>query len=226
MTWRNSPTDALRHSGSMLPLSRIEVFSPAERRCAGALLRARAVRSEDVLYLDSGRVALGIRQAQGGLRHRLGVVEGPAWLDAAFVLRGRSCGLDMVAEGAVQLRRVPLRTFEAGLKDLPPLLRGLVDDMAQAYCAQTDLAISRLLQDAEGRCAQWLLQHAQATPEGGLQVLLGERKRLIAAQLGIAPETFSRALGRLRDQGLIAGRGNQLALPRPEALRELASHLP
>lgn len=210
----------------MLPLSRIDVFSPAERRSAGALLRARAMRCEDVLYLDSGRVALGIREPQGGLRHRLGSVVGPAWLDAAFVLRGRSCSLDMVAEGAVQLRRVPLRTFEAGLKDLPPLLRGLVDDMAQAYCEQTDLAISRLLQDAEGRCAQWLLQHAQTTPAGGQQVVLGERKRHIAAQLGIAPETFSRALGRLRDQGLIAGRGNLLQLPRPEALRELASHLP
>ena len=57
-------------------------------------------------------------------------------------------------------------------------------------------------------------------------MVLGERKRHIAAQLGIAPETFSRALGRLRDQGLIAGRGNLLQLPRPEALRELASHLP
>ena len=184
------------------------------------------MRCEDVLYLDSGRVALGIREPQGGLRHRLGSVEGPAWLDAAFVLRGRSCGLDMVAEGAVQLRRVPLRTFEAGLKDLPPLLRGLVDDMAQAYCEQTDLAISRLLQDAEGRCAQWLLQHAQAAPGAGLQVLLGERKRLIAAQLGIAPETFSRALRGLRDEGLIAGRGNLLQLLQPDALRALARHLP
>ncbi|WP_159911030.1 Crp/Fnr family transcriptional regulator [Pantoea sp. 18069] len=210
----------------MLPLSRIDAFSPVERRSAGALLRARATRCEDVLYLDSGRVALGIREAQGGLRHRLGMVQGPAWLDAAFVLRGRHCSLDMVAEGAVQLRRVALGTFEAGLQGLPPLLRGLVDDMARAYCEQTDLAISRLLQDAEGRCAQWLLQHAQVAPGGGLQVLLGERKRLIAAQLGIAPETFSRALRRLRDQGLIAGKGNQLKLPQPEGLRELAGHFP
>lgn len=226
MTWRKAHAAGLRHSGGMLPLSRIDAFSPAERRSAGALLRARAMRCEDVLYLDSGRVALGICEAQGGLRHRLGTVQGPAWLDAAFVLRGRSSSLDMVAEGAVQLRRVPLRTFEAGLKELPPLLRGLVNDMAQAYCEQTDLAISRLLQDAEGRCAQWLLLHAQAAPGGSLQVQLGERKRLIAAQLGIAPETFSRALGRLRERGLIAGRGNLLQLPQPDALRALASHLP
>lgn len=206
----------------MLPLSSDDVLSLAEQRSAGALLRARHTRCADVLYLDRGRVALGIRETSGGLRHQLGLVEGPAWLDAAFALRGRSCSLDMVAQGPVQLRRVALGSFEAGVQRLPPLLRGLVDDLAQAYCIQTELALSRLLQDAEARCAQWLLQHAQAAPEGhGLQVRLGERKRLIAAQLGIAPETFSRVLRQLRERGLVAGKGNLLQLPEPAALQRL-----
>lgn len=206
----------------MLSLPSVDILSAAEHRSADALLRARHTRCADVLYLDRGRVALGIRETTGGLRHQLGLVEGPAWLDAAFALRARSCSLDMVAQGPVQLRRVALASFEAGVQRLPPLLRGLVDDLAQAYCTQTDLALSRLLQDAEARCAQWLLQHAQATPEGGgLQVRLGERKRLIAAQLGIAPETFSRVLRQLREQGLIAGKGNLLQLPQPGALQLL-----
>ena len=48
------------------------------------------------------------------------------------------------------------------------------------------------------------------------------RKRLIAAQLGIAPETFSRVLRQLREHGLIAGRGNVIDLPKPAALEVLA----
>ena len=57
---------------------------------------------------------------------------------------------------------------------------------------------------------------------GGLRVTLHLRKRLIAAQLGIAPETFSRVLRQLREHGLIAGRGNVIDLPKPAALEVLA----
>jgi CRP-like cAMP-binding protein len=53
-------------------------------------------------------------------------------------------------------------------------------------------------------------------------VTLHLRKRLIAAQLGIAPETFSRVLRQLREHGLIAGRGNVIDLPKPAALEILA----
>ena len=90
------------------------------------------------------------------------------------------------------------------------------------HVAQTELAVSRLAQDAEARCAQWLLHHAKEHAEGGLRVTLNARKRLIAAQLGIAPETFSRVLRQLREHGLIAGRGNVIDLPKPQALELLA----
>ena len=92
----------------------------------------------------------------------------------------------------------------------------------RAYCAQTELAVSRLSKDAEARCAQWLLRHAMPHEAGGLRVTLHLRKRLIAAQLGIAPETFSRVLRQLREHGLIAGRGNVIDLPKPAALEVLA----
>ena len=47
-------------------------------------------------------------------------------------------------------------------------------------------------------------------------------KRQIAATLGIAPETLSRVLRQLRDQGLLDGLGKSLHLPQPESLRQLA----
>jgi CRP-like cAMP-binding protein len=55
-----------------------------------------------------------------------------------------------------------------------------------------------------------------------LVVTLRERKRTIAAQLGMAPETFSRVLRHLRDRQLISGSGRVLGLPNLQALRELA----
>ena len=43
-----------------------------------------------------------------------------------------------------------------------------------------------------------------------------------AEQLGIAPETFSRVLRRLRERDLISGRGRQLRLLDLNGLRSLA----
>ena len=69
---------------------------------------------------------------------------------------------------------------------------------------------------------EWLLSHAQSGAQGQIAVELHQRKRSIAVQLGIAPETFSRVLRHLREQSLISGSGRVLNLVNPNALRSLA----
>lgn len=194
-----------------------------ETAAAGELLRERHQQPASVLYLDSGRVLLGVRGGEG-MRHQLGMVQGPCWLDAAAALADRPCAVDMVADTRVQLRRVPLEDFKRHCDALPQEAQRLLQDLAQGYCEQTELAVSRLAQDAEARCAQWLLRNAHNAEDGGLRVVLQQRKRTIAAQLGIAPETFSRVLRHLRELGLIAGSGNVLSLPQPRALQAVAGH--
>jgi CRP-like cAMP-binding protein len=205
----------------MFHIPTFDPFAQAEVVSTGQLLRQRHEQPQEVLYIDSGRVLLGVRD-EGQMRHQLGVVEGPTWLDAAFVLTGQPCCVDMVADSRVRLRRVSLQEFRQGVSALPVSVQSLVKDMAQGYCQQTETAVSRLAQDAEARCAQWLLRHAQHADNGTMRVTLHQRKRLIAAQLGIAPETFSRVLRHLREHGLIAGTGNVLNLPHPTALQVVA----
>ena len=55
-----------------------------------------------------------------------------------------------------------------------------------------------------------------------MEVQLEQRKRSIAAQLGIAPETLSRILRHLRERSLISGSGRMLNLIDPTGLRTLA----
>lgn len=215
---------ALRlHSVCMLPTFSIDLQAEREMAAPGDVLQWRQQRLTSVLYLDSGRVVLGV-QERGQMRHQLGVVEGPFWLDAASALLDLPCAVDMVAETPVHLRRLPLEAFLRDVDALPPATQILLRDMACGYRQQTELAVSRLAQDAEARCAQWLLQHAQYDSEGGASVTLHQRKRVVAAQLGIAPETFSRVLRNLRESGLITGTGNLLKLPAPQALQRVAGH--
>lgn len=205
----------------MLPTTCFTLPAATETIAAGEVLRRRNEVPTSVLHLETGRVLRGVLD-DGCLRHQLGAVEGPFWLDAASALLGLSVPVDMVADTRLQVRRLPIVEFQRSLSDMPAGARRLLLDMAHGYRQQSELAVSRLAQDAEARCAQWLLKHAEPGPSGALQVTLHLRKRLIAAQLGIAPETFSRVLRHLRELGLVHGTGNVLNLPLPRALQSMA----
>ena len=205
----------------MQPSTYFSLPAHTEVIAAGEVLRRRNEVLTSVLHLESGRVLRGVLD-DGYLRHQQGAVEGPFWLDAASALMGMPLPVDMVADTRVQVRRLPIEEFRRSLAEMPEGARGLLLDMAQGYRQQSELAVSRLAQDAESRCAQWLLNHAQPDHSGAMQVTLHQRKRLIAAQLGIAPETFSRVLRHLRELGLVHGTGNVLNLPHPRALQSMA----
>jgi len=189
---------------------------------AGTVLLHRGDAVERIAHILQGRVVLGV-MVDGVMAHQLGVVQGPFWLEAASGLLGLPHAVDAVAETPVQLQHVRVADFVAEVKALPEASQTLLMDMARSQRQQTEMAVSRLAKDADARCAEWLLRHAESVDlTGGLAVKLTERKRTIAAQLGIAPETFSRVLRHLRERQLISGGGRVLGLPNPQVLRELA----
>ena len=195
----------------------------ADRRTMApdAVLLKRGSTPAWVMYVESGRVALGVMEGDA-LEHQLGEVEGPFWLEATAAVLNLPSVVDAVAETEVILRRIPLAKFRQSLAAMPVAARTVLQDVATAHRQQTELAVSRLAKDAEARCAEWLLRHAKPGEKGMLAVLLQQRKRLIAAQLGIAPETLSRVLRHLREQSLISGTGRVLNVLDPSGLRVLA----
>ncbi len=201
-------------------LSKVPVASDEMR--AGTVLLRRGQVASKALHLLSGRVALGVIEGDV-LVHQLGVVEGPFWLEAAAAMLGLPHAVDAIAESPVQVQSVPLAQFKSQLKNLPEPVHSLMLDLAKAQRQQIEVAVSRLAKDADARFAEWLLRHAEPSDEAGsLAVVLHDRKRLIAAQLGIAPETFSRVLKHLRDRKLISGGGRVLNLLDLTGLQSLA----
>ncbi len=205
----------------MLPTEFIEQASEVRTVAPGSVLLKRGVTSDCVMHVESGRVAMGVTGGDG-LTHQLGEVEGPFWLDATDAVLAQPSVVDAVAESEVRLRRTPLSKFRQSLSELPASAQMVLHDVAQAHRQQTELAVSRLAKDAEARCAEWLLQHAQASDVGVQAVLLRQTKGTLAAQLGIAPETLSRVLRHLRERSLISGTGRALKLLDPRGLRRLA----
>ena len=190
--------------------------------CAGTALLHRGDKVDRIVHVMQGRVILGVLLGDQ-ITHQLGVVEGPSWLEAASGLLGLPHAVDAVAETEVHFQYVSVADFVAEVHALPETSQTLLMDMARSQRQQIEMGVSRLAKGADARCAEWLLRHAEPVRfTGDLAVTLTARKRSIAAQLGIAPETFSRVLRHLRERQLISGGGRVLGLPNPQALRELA----
>jgi len=205
----------------MFSVHTIDPAAQIQNVARGQILLRRGVDLGRVSYIESGRVALGVMEA-GVMEHQIGVLEGPCWLDASSVVLNLPHLVDAVADSLLQLRHVSIADFRQAIADMPVSAQAVLTDVAMAHRRQTEFAVSRLAKDAEARCAEWLLSHAHSGEQGVMAVELQQRKRSIAAQLGIAPETFSRVLRHLREQSLISGSGRVLNLVDPSALRSLA----
>lgn len=207
----------------MPAIQTILVNHPCEAAAPGAVLLRRAVHSDIVLFIESGHVTIGVMGVGSDLlEHQLGFLQGPGWLEPAAAVLNLPSAVDAVAQTEVSVRRVPLAEFHASLHACEASVQAVLADVAKAHRQQADLAISRLAKDAEARCAEWLLGQARSNDKGVCSVQLQQRKRAIAAQLGIAPETLSRVLRHLRERSFISGSGRVVNLVDINGLRSLA----
>ena len=186
----------------------------------GHRLFSRGQPVSQVVYLLQGRVGLGLYQDDHA-PHRLSRMMAPGWLDLSAAVLNQPMSYDAVAETPLVVKCIDLAHFQHWLGQQASLTRELIHDLAQGQRQMAELSVSRLAMDAQARCAEWLLDHAESDNRESLAVQFTQRKRQIAEQLGIAPETLSRVLRDLRERGFIRGRGRVLDVVDPNGLRHL-----
>jgi CRP/FNR family transcriptional regulator len=107
----------------------------------------------------------------------------------------------------------------------PPVAEALIGDLADRVVNLTQV-VQTLALDVPGRLSRYLFQRSLAVGEAtteGLMVSLGMSKTDLAASLGTVPETLSRALGKLRDEGVLEVRGSEIIVYDVGALARLGS---
>ncbi|MBV8604364.1 MAG: Crp/Fnr family transcriptional regulator [Pelomonas sp.] len=190
----------------------------------GQSIFARGQPARDLVAVLAGTVALGRRGGDGrlALQRRVAARE---WLDLGSAWLGDAHGEDAVALGRVRVLELPARGLRALLPDQPGLAEALLAALAREARVLADLGHDLMHKDAGRRVADWLLE--RCLPAGqDLLVPLHERKRDIAAELAVAPETLSRCLRQLREQGLIAVEGYRITVLDLQGLKALAREAP
>lgn len=108
------------------------------------------------------------------------------------------------------LAHFPKDLFLALLREDPDLSLKVMEGLA-AWHHRLTFQVQQLSgNDAAGRLKRWIEDAAKTAPQGAFHLKVP--KKILAAQLGMAPETLSRLLKQLRDQGVIRVSGNLIQL--------------
>ena len=182
-------------------MSLVELLHQAELQSfgVGQRLLTRGQPLTDITYLVQGSVALGMVQGSQ-MVHRLGRVTSPAWVELASAVLNLPLTCDALTETPVDIKRVKLSVFRQWLDVQPLAVQEVMRDLARSQHQLAELSVSRLAMEAQARCADWLLHHAQAGDRESLAVQFTQRKRQIAEQLGISFHTVRQHIGKIYEK--------------------------
>jgi len=115
---------------------------------------------------------------------------------------------------------VPAASFTRRLREDPELAINMLGSMSQHLRGLVQQVEQRTVKSAAQRVSAFLLR-LRADDGGGAKINLPTDKALVAARLGMQPETLSRALAKLRTVG-VETHDRQVIIPDVTALRRLA----
>lgn len=120
-----------------------------------------------------------------------------------------------------ELVSMPLRLLKSEIETNPKLALEMLTAMAR-YRKQQDQELEHLtIQNAPQRIGCFLLRLADQNSEGPVTIHLPYDKTLVASRLGMQPETFSRALSKLKNATGIEVKGATIEM---ESLGQLVDY--
>ena len=161
----------------------------------------QGVQAERFYVLLEGQVKL-IRTLPEGQEKLVEVIQsGQSFAEALMFSGVQSYPVTAIAMRASNLLSIDATHFRFLLEDQPKICLDLLASFSIRLHQRLNEIDTLTLANASRRVVRYL---SQASLDANGDIQLGVSKRLIASQLGIQPETFSRILHRLVDAGLIA----------------------
>lgn len=211
---------AAPHQGLWAKSSLFHRMKPEQVARLGELLRLKRLEAGETLFREGddctgffvaleGAVQLR-RAGEDGRETILNVVRGGQSFAEAAVFSGGAFPATAVALEPSLLAHFPKAPFLRLLREDPDLCLGALESLASWHHRLTFQVQQLSQEDGAGRLRRWLADQARESRDG--VVRLRVPKKVLAAQLGMAPETLSRLLRGLKERGEILEQGREIRL--------------
>lgn len=186
---------------------------------AGQVLFRRGTPSTGFYVVGEGRMQLSVSNSEGMVKVLEIISPGGAFGHAVMFLRD-PYPVDATALVDTRLVFVPATAVDGMLDNEPAMARLMLASMAKRLQGKVQDIAMLSLQSATQRIIAYMLGAmrdvgtAAAAPDGPSATLeLPALKQVLASRLGMTPETFSRAVRSLSEQGLIEVDGASVRIP-------------
>ncbi len=193
-------------------LARVAGISSLRRCARKEPLFAEGDRADGFFVVAAGRVKV-FKMSAEGKEQVLHVIEpGQSFAEATIFEGGHyPASAEALEDGALVF--IPRRPFIDLLEKTPRIALRMLASMSKWLKRMTDLVESLALRDVESRLVHFVSEEltGRGVPLADGAVLeLEFTKNVLASRLGTVPETFSRTLKKLQEEGKIRVRGRQI----------------
>jgi len=193
-------------------------LQPVQRERLQRLARPRILDPGEILFLEDdpctgfyvlveGAIQLTRFGATPGAHPTLAVVTPVQSFAEAAMFGGEAFPATATAVKRSRVFHFPKAAFLATMREEPDLALAIIHAQA-VWLRKLTRKVEQLTgSDSLDRLRTWIREHV---PAGG-SLVLPVTKKTLAAQLGMTPETLSRGLRMLQDQGLVQVSGTSLS---------------
>ena len=225
------PADVLRKTPlfASLPdddLRRVAAIAVLRRYAKKEAIFREGDRADGFFVISSGKVKV-FKLSGGGKEQVLHVLEpGQSFAEAA-IFEGGDFPAHAEALADSEILLLPKRPFIDLLEKNPKVALRMLASLSKWLKRMTDLVESLSLRDVEARLVFYLSEELKARGiplKDGAELELPIGKNVLASRLGTVPETFSRTLKKLQDDGLIDVRGKRIRIVSAGSLFSILPH--
>ncbi|MCK9189437.1 Crp/Fnr family transcriptional regulator [Acidithiobacillus sp.] len=187
---------------------------------SGDILFAEGSLARSFYFLASGRIDL-IAAAATGQEKIVEIIQPDDLFAEAVAFLGGRYPVTAQADAATTVLEIPLNRFVESMEQRPLLMRQMLARLSMRLHFLVKELRHLSVESAEQRLVGYLLDLCPMV-NGPTAVELPAKKAVVAARLGLTPETLSRVLTRIRKAGFIDVERRIITIPDPLALRRWA----
>ena len=169
----------------------------------GDILFHRGDNAEYFYYVDSGHLELNMIAPTGQKKVMEVLSPGRTFAEAVAFMREHKYPVTCEALQDSVLCRIPSRAYVDLVYSNPDACMRLLADICRNLHARVREIERLTVQNAQGRLASYLLEHVTEADDDEAAIRLDLPRHVIASRLSITPETLSRLLRDLVDEGIV-----------------------